>query len=306
MSEAMPEDGLHRVRDWLIGWQQQVCDAVEAWDGTACFGSDRWKRAAGGGGESRVIKAGALMEQGGVNFSHVMGDALPDTATEQRPELAGKPFQAMGVSLVLHPWNPYVPTTHANLRLFVAGEPGGGAHWWFGGGLDLTPCYPFDEDCRAWHQTARAACEPFGEDVYPCFKRWCDQYFRLPHRDEQRGIGGLFFDDLNHWGFERTFAFIRGVGSAFLEGYAPIVDRRRECRYGERERAFQLYRRGRYVEFNLLHDRGTRFGIQSDGRTESVLMSLPPLVRWEYGYEPEPGSPEAELTERYLVPQDWV
>ncbi|MCC3750729.1 MAG: oxygen-dependent coproporphyrinogen oxidase [Halorhodospira halophila] len=306
MTDAMPADGLQRVHDWLVTWQGRVCRAIESWDGRGAFHADRWQRPGGGGGESRVLKGGRVIEQGGVNFSHVRGDALPDTATERRADLAGQPYEAVGVSLVLHPWNPYVPTAHANLRLFVAGEPGCGAQWWFGGGFDLTPYYPFDDDCRHFHRQARAACEPFGETVYPTFKRWCDEYFRLPHRDEQRGIGGLFFDDLNDWGFEASFRFVQAVGGAFLDGYGPIVESRRDHPYGEREREFQLYRRGRYVEFNLLQDRGTRFGIQSEGRTESILMSLPPRVRWEYGFEPEPGSPEARLTEAYLVPRDWA
>ncbi len=306
MTTSMPADGLNRVHDYLVGLQNGICRRVEAWDGGARFGEDSWVREGGGGGVSRVLKEGALMEQAGVNFSHVVGASLPPTATASRPELAGRPYQALGVSLVFHPRNPYVPVTHANLRLFAAGEPGVDAVWWFGGGFDLTPCYAFEEDCREWHERARTACAPFGEEIHGEFKRWCDEYFRLPHREEQRGIGGLFFDDLNRWDFERCFEFIRSVGTAFPEAYGPIVERRRNTPYGERERRFQLYRRGRYVEFNLLHDRGTRFGIQSGGRTESILMSLPPLARWEYGWKPEPGSPEAALAEHFLIPRDWA
>ncbi len=302
----LPADGVQRFRDDLLGLQGRICRQVEAWDGEGRFGTDRWTRESGGGGISRVLREGALMEQAGVNFSHVSGPALPSAATEHRPELAGRPFQALGISLVFHPRNPYVPTTHANLRAFVAGEPGGNAVWWFGGGFDLTPCYGFEADCRDWHRRARAACAPFGDGLYEELKERCDEYFRLPHRGEQRGIGGLFFDDLNRWDFETCLAFVREVGATFLEAYGPIVERRRDTPYGEREREFQLYRRGRYVEFNLLHDRGTRFGIQSGGRAESILMSLPPLARWEYGWSAEPGSPEADLTEYFLVPRDWA
>jgi coproporphyrinogen III oxidase len=253
-----------------------------------------------------VIGGGAVFEKGGVNFSHVKGSALPASATAHRPELAGRAFEAMGVSLVIHPHNPYVPTSHANVRFFIAEKPGEAPVWWFGGGYDLTPYYGFDEDCIHWHQTARDACAPFGEDVYPRYKRWCDDYFFLKHRNEPRGIGGLFFDDLNEGGFERCFGFLQAVGNSYVDAYRPIVARRKRLPYGERERDFQLHRRGRYVEFNLVYDRGTLFGLQTGGRTESILMSLPPEVRWGYNWQPEPGSPEAGLTEKYLKPREWV
>ncbi len=294
------------VKAYLMALQDRLCDALEQLDGGARFVEDRWQREAGGGGRSRVLRDGKLFEQGGVNFSHVFGDQLPASATAARPELAGRSFQAMGVSLVLHPNNPYVPTSHANVRLFVAEKAGAEPVWWFGGGYDLTPYYGNDEDCRHWHRVAKQACEPFGETVYPRYKQWCDEYFYLKHRNEPRGIGGLFFDDLNDWGFERCFAFLQAVGDSYLPAYMPIVERRKDNPYGEREREFQLYRRGRYVEFNLVHDRGTIFGLQSGGRTESILMSLPPLVRWQYNWSPEPGSAEAELYERFLQPNEWV
>ncbi len=295
-----------RVAAYLAGLQERLCAELEAEDGGASFREDSWRRAGGGGGRSRVLAGGALFEQAGINFSDVRGDALPPAATGQRPELAGRGFRAMGVSLVLHPENPHVPTTHANVRFFLAEQEGAEPIWWFGGGFDLTPYYPYEEDARHWHATARDACRPFGDEVYPRFKRWCDEYFYLPHREETRGVGGLFFDDLNEWGFERSFAFLRAVGEAFPAAYVPIVRRRRDVAWGERERRFQLYRRGRYVEFNLLYDRGTLFGLQSGGRTESILMSLPPLVRWEYDWRPEPGSPEERLYREFLVPRDWA
>jgi coproporphyrinogen III oxidase len=294
------------VRDYLTGLQDRITATLEGVDGGARFRRDTWQRPGGGGGESRVLKGGALLEQGGVGFSHVMGQGLPPSATQERPELAGAAFEAMGVSLVLHPQNPYVPTTHLNVRFFVAEKDGVPAAWWFGGGFDLTPYYPFDEDVRHWHRVAHDACAPFGADVYPRYKDWCDRYFYLKHRGETRGVGGLFFDDLSAWGFERSFAFLRAVGDAFLAAYLPIVERRRRLAYGERERQFQLYRRGRYVEFNLVYDRGTTFGLQSGGRTESILMSLPPLVRFEYDWHPQPGSPEARLYSDYLRPRDWL
>ncbi len=294
------------VKAYLQGLQDRICTAIEDTDGQAKFHSDRWKRAAGGGGDTRVLSDGRIFEQAGIGFSHVFGSQMPPSATRSRPELAGRGFEAMGVSLVFHPRNPYVPTTHANVRFFVAEKDNDDPVWWFGGGFDLTPFYPFDEDVRAWHETARTACEPFGAEAYPRFKTWCDEYFYLPHRQETRGVGGLFFDDLDDWGFDNSFAFQRSVGDHFLQAYLPIVERRKDSAYGERERAFQLYRRGRYVEFNLVYDRGTLFGLQSGGRTESILMSLPPAVRWEYGYTPEPGSAEAQLTERYLKPTDWL
>ncbi len=295
-----------RVRDYLTGLQQRITATVESVDGGARFRADAWQRPGGGGGESRVLRDGALLEQGGVGFSHVMGAGLPASATQQRPELAGAAFEAMGVSLVFHPANPYVPTTHMNVRFFIAEQDGAARAWWFGGGFDLTPYYPFEEDVRDWHRAAHAACAPFGAGVYPKYKDWCDRYFYLKHRGETRGVGGLFFDDLNEWGFERSFEFLRAVGDAFLGAYLPIVERRRALPYGERERQFQLYRRGRYVEFNLVYDRGTTFGLQSGGRTESILMSLPPLVRFEYDWHPEAGSPEARLYRDFLHPRDWL
>ncbi|HXV40005.1 MAG TPA: oxygen-dependent coproporphyrinogen oxidase [Steroidobacteraceae bacterium] len=294
------------VRDWLTGLQQRIVEAIERADGGGRFRSDTWQRPAGGGGESRVLSGGALIEQGGVNFSEVSGEKLPPSATHDRPALAGAPFAAMGVSLVLHPLNPHVPTTHMNLRWFMAQPAGSPPAWWFGGGFDLTPYYPVHEDVLHWHRTARAACAGCPAGTWERYKAWCDRYFFLPHRDETRGIGGLFFDDLNEWGFDACFDFARRVGDAFLEAYLPIVERRRSTPYGAREREFQLYRRGRYVEFNLLYDRGTLFGLQSGGRTESILMSLPPLVRWQYGWQPEPGSPEQALYRDYLRPRDWL
>ena len=294
------------VRGYLLGLQDRICAAVEAEDGVARFVEDAWERPDGGGGRSRVLAEGAVFEQAGVGFSHVFGPGLPPSATAQRPDLAGRRFEAIGVSLVFHPRNPYVPTTHMNVRFFLAEREGHEPVWWFGGGFDLTPYYGFEEDAVHYHRTARAACEPFGPEIYPRFKRGCDEYFFLRHRDEPRGIGGLFFDDLHDWGFDRTFAFLRNVGDHLLPAYLPILRRRKDTPYGERERDFQLYRRGRYVEFNLVWDRGTLFGLQSGGRTESILMSLPPLVRWRYGWEPEPGTPEARLYEEFLRPRDWA
>lgn len=296
---------IQAVGDYLRDLQDRICAALEAEDGTARFQQDLWERPQGGGGRTRVLAEGALFEQAGVGFSQVHGDALPSSASAQRPELAGRGFQALGVSLVIHPRNPYVPTSHMNVRFFQADKSGAAPVWWFGGGFDLTPYYGFDEDARHWHRTARAACAGFGEDRYARFKQWCDDYFHIRHRGERRGIGGLFFDDLNQGGFEDCFAFLRSVGDHYLDAYLPIVRRRRDTPYGERERDFQLYRRGRYVEFNLVYDRGTLFGLQSGGRTESILMSLPPLVKWRYNWHPEPGTPEAELYERYLLPRDW-
>jgi coproporphyrinogen III oxidase len=294
------------VRDYLINLQDRICDALAAEDGGADFVEDNWQRPGGGGGRSRVLTEGRVFEKGGVGFSHVFGDQLPLSATAHRPELAGATWQALGVSLVIHPRNPYVPTSHANVRFFIAEKPGMAPVWWFGGGYDLTPYYGFEEDCVHWHRIARDACLPFGAEVYPRFKRWCDEYFFLKHRNEPRGVGGLFFDDLNEWSFERSFDFLRAVGDSYIPAYLPIVRRRRDTPYGEREREFQLLRRGRYVEFNLVWDRGTLFGLQSGGRTESILMSLPPLVRWEYNAAPEPGSPEAALTERFLKVREWL
>lgn len=297
---------IERVKDYLVDLQARISEELEGIDGKARFRRDRWDRTEGGGGESRVLTDGGLFEQAGINFSHVMGPGLPASATAHRPELAGRSFEAMGVSLVLHPHNPYVPTTHANVRFFIARKPDTTPVWWFGGGFDLTPYYGFVEDAVHWHRTARAACKPFGEDIYPRFKQWCDEYFYLKHRQEPRGIGGLFFDDFNEGGFDHAFGFMRSVGDHFLPAYLPVAQRRREMAFGDRERQFQLYRRGRYVEFNLVYDRGTLFGLQSGGRTESILMSLPPLVRWAYDWHPEPDSAEETLYTRFLRAQDWL
>lgn len=294
------------VKDYLLNLQDGIVQQLTEEDGGKDFAEDTWQREAGGGGRSRVMEEGDVFEKAGINFSHVYGEGLPASATAHRPELAGRSFQALGVSLVIHPRNPYVPTSHANVRFFIAEKPDADPVWWFGGGFDLTPYYGFKDDCVHWHQTARQACLPFGEDVYPRFKKWCDEYFFLKHRDEPRGIGGLFFDDLNEWGFEKSFAFMQSVGDNYIKAYRPIVARRKDASYGERERDFQMYRRGRYVEFNLVYDRGTLFGLQTGGRTESILMSLPPLVRWRYDWCPEPGSSEAELYEKYLKPQNWL
>ncbi|HEX2139039.1 MAG TPA: oxygen-dependent coproporphyrinogen oxidase [Woeseiaceae bacterium] len=295
-----------QVRKYLSSFKQRLVEALEKADGQQAFRHDRWSREAGGGGESSILANGGLFEQAGIGFSHVFGREMPPSATRARPELAGRGFQAMGVSLVLHPENPHVPTTHANIRFFAADPGEGKPVWWFGGGFDLTPYYPVHDDVLHWHRTARAACEPFGADVYPRYKSWCDDYFQLPHRLETRGVGGLFFDDLNEGGFERSFDLTRSIAEAFLPAYLPIVEARRDAPFSEREREFQLYRRGRYVEFNLLYDRGTLFGLQSGGRTESILMSLPPRARWEYGWQPEPGSQEARLYSDYLRPRDWL
>jgi coproporphyrinogen III oxidase len=293
------------VLSYLNQLQDRITAAVEKLDSVK-FRRDAWKRPEGGGGESRILSDGAVFERGGVSVSHVFGDKMPSSASNQRPEIAGAPFEAMGLSLVLHPRNPYVPTTHCNVRFLVARPASGAEVWWFGGGFDLTPYYPYDEDVLHWHRCAHDACQPFGTDVYEKYKAWCDRYFFLPHRNETRGVGGLFFDDLNDGGFGRCFAFQRSVGDHFLPAFLPILERRRDLPYGDRERQFQLYRRGRYVEFNLVYDRGTLFGLQSRGRTESILMSLPPIVRWEYDWHPKPGSPEARLYEDFLRPRDYL
>ena len=295
---------IDKVNEYLTSLQNRIVAELEHLDGKAEFIEDTWDRPGGGGGRSRVLRNGGVFEQAGVNFSHVFGEQLPPSATKTRPDLAGHGFQALGVSLVLHPHNPYVPTTHANFRFFIAGDDD--PVWWFGGGYDLTPYYPFIEDVVEWHQTARAACNVLGGDTYVHYKRWCDDYFFLKHRDETRGVGGLFFDDLNEPGFDASFEFVRSVGDSFMKAYAPIVKRRRGHPYGERQREFQLYRRGRYVEFNLIYDRGTIFGLQSGGRTESILMSLPPQVRWEYNWQPEPDSAEEVLYKDFLRPRDWL
>ncbi len=295
------------VKEYLLNLQDDICGELEQVDGKQSFREDRWDREDGGAGITRVLADGAVIEKGGVNFSHVYGKSLPRAATELRPELEGGSFQAMGVSLVIHPENPYCPTSHANVRFFIAQKEGIDPVWWFGGGYDLTPYYGYDEDCITWHKTAQKCCEPFGPNVYKDFKKHCDEYFYLPHRQEPRGVGGLFFDDLNGWGFEKCFALMQAVGNSFLEAYLPILQKRKDTPYTEREKFFQEYRRGRYVEFNLVIDRGTIFGLQSGvGRIESILMSLPPQVRWAYDWRPEPGSAEEKLYTHFLKPRDWV
>lgn len=306
MSDANSTPDIDAVKRYLLQLQQNICDALQQEDGEKTFIVDEWQREQGGGGRSCVLADGGVFESAGINFSHVFGDGLPASATAHRPELAGRSFQAMGVSLVIHPKNPYVPTSHANVRFFIAEKEGEAPVWWFGGGFDLTPYYGNEDDVKHWHSVAKQACDPFGADVYPRYKQWCDEYFYLRHRDEPRGIGGLFYDDLNEWGFEKCFAFMQSVGDHYIQAYLPIVQKRKAMEYGERERDFQLYRRGRYVEFNLVYDRGTLFGLQSGGRTESILMSMPPNVRWRYNWQPEPGSAEAELYEKYLRPQEWI
>jgi coproporphyrinogen III oxidase len=299
-----------QVKQWLMQLQERIVAALEAADGTR-FRHDDWQRPENtGSGRTRVIEGGKLFERGGVNFSHVTGSALPASATAARPELAGRSYEAMGVSLVLHPENPYCPTAHMNVRFFIASKPGAEPVWWFGGGMDLTPYYAEEDDVRHFHRTCQQALAPFvgddGEPIHPHYKKWCDEYFHLKHRNEPRGVGGVFFDDLNSGGFERCFALTQAVGEAFVPAYLPILERRRATSYGERERDFQAYRRGRYVEFNLVFDRGTLFGLQSGGRTESILMSLPPVVKWRYDWQPEAGSAEARLYEEFLKPRDWV
>ena len=294
------------VKGYLLGLQDRICMAVQDLDGESAFREDSWERDGGGGGRTRVLSKGRVFEQAGVAFSHVTGESLPPAATVKRPELAGRAFQAMGVSLVIHPLNPYTPTSHMNVRFFVAEKQNEAPVWWFGGGYDLTPYYGYEEDARHWHKTAEAACSQFGDDVYPRFKKWCDEYFFIRHRNEQRGVGGIFYDDLNEWDYGKCFSFTKSVGDSYLDAYLPIVKRRKDTPYGDRERDFQLYRRGRYVEFNLVYDRGTIFGLQTGGRTESILMSLPPEVRWRYNWQPEPETREAELYEKFLKPRDWL
>ncbi|WP_172204848.1 oxygen-dependent coproporphyrinogen oxidase [Niveibacterium sp. COAC-50] len=297
-----------QTKAYFVDLQARIVAALEALDGTA-FRTDSWERPAGGGGLTRLVEEGNLFERGGCNFSHVMGGGMPASATAHRPELAGAPFEAMGVSLVLHPRNPYVPTVHMNVRCFIATPEGRDPIWWFGGGMDLTPYYGFEEDAQHFHRSCRDALAPFGADYHPRFKEWCDRYFFLKHRNEPRGVGGVFFDDLGANGeidFDSAFALTRSVGDAFLGAYTPIVERRRGLPFGERERDFQAYRRGRYVEFNLVFDRGTLFGLQSGGRTESILMSMPPIVKWRYDWHPEPGSPEARLHDEFLTGRDWL
>ncbi|MBV1885355.1 MAG: oxygen-dependent coproporphyrinogen oxidase [Gammaproteobacteria bacterium] len=295
-----------KVKEYLLDLQKQICESLEIEDCSRKFEYDTWQREEGGGGRSSVIEGGAVIEKGGVNFSHVYGENLPPSASAHRPELAGRSFQALGVSLVIHPHNPLVPTSHMNVRLFFAEKEGCEPVWWFGGGYDLTPYYPFSEDCIHWHQTAKNACDPFGEEYYPRFKKWCDEYFYLKHRNESRGVGGLFYDDFSELSFEKCFEFMKSVGDSYLKAYLPILQKRKNETYSEAQKQFQLYRRGRYVEFNLVHDRGTLFGLQSGGRTESILMSLPPMVTWKYNWQPEPGSDEALLTEQFLIPQNWI
>ncbi|HEK0786817.1 TPA: oxygen-dependent coproporphyrinogen oxidase [Proteus mirabilis] len=297
---------IHRVKEFFLSLQDTICRSLENIDQKATFQQDNWERKEGGGGRTRVLTNGALFEQAGVNFSHVYGDTLPKSATAHRPELAGRRFQAMGVSLVIHPLNPYIPTSHANVRFFIAEKDGEDPVWWFGGGFDLTPYYGFEEDVIHWHKVAKSVCTPFSEDYYPRYKKWCDDYFYIKHRNEPRGVGGLFFDDLNTPDFDHCFEFVQHVGLGYLDAYLPIVEKRKSIPWGERERQFQLYRRGRYVEFNLVWDRGTLFGLQSGGRTESILMSMPPLVRFEYDYSPEPNTPEAKLYSDFLIQKEWV
>lgn len=293
------------VIEFLKSLQDQICSELELADGGGKFVEDNWKRAEGGGGRTRVLTNGNVIEQGGVNFSVVSGDKLPPSATAHRPELAGRKWQACGVSLVIHPKNPFIPTSHANVRFFIAEKEGEAPVWWFGGGFDLTPFYPFKEDVVHWHQTAKNICQPFGDDIYPAHKAWCDDYFYLKHRDETRGVGGLFFDDLNKWEFDKCFDYMQAVGKGFIDAYVPLMAKRKETPFTDSHRQFQLYRRGRYVEFNLVFDRGTLFGLQSGGRTESILMSMPPLARWEYNFQAEAGSAEEKLQD-YLVPQEWL
>jgi coproporphyrinogen III oxidase len=293
------------IREYLTGLQDWIVGRLEEMDGNA-FRRDSWDRPKGGGGVSCLIEEGSLFERGGVNFSHVAGTSLPPSASVSRSDLAGRSFQAMGVSLVLHPRNPYVPTVHMNVRFFVAEKDAADPVWWFGGGMDLTPYYGFEEDAVHFHQTCQAALDPFGAEAHPKFKKWCDTYFFLKHRQEPRGIGGIFFDDLSEPDFDTCFALTRSVGDHFVDAYVPIAERRKDLPYGDRERDFQAYRRGRYVEFNLVYDRGTLFGLQSGGRTESILMSLPPMAKWRYDWKPEPGTPEAELYEKFLVARDWL
>lgn len=292
---------LNQVQEYFTNLQNEICAAIETADGGAQFVIDNWHSQQVATASTRVISNGTVLEHGAVNFSHVANGVLPSAATMRYPELVGAKFSAIGVSLIMHPHNPYVPTTHANLRFFTAGNI-----WWFGGGYDLTPYYPFEEDCQHWHHVAKQACEPFGKEIYPEFKHWCDQYFYLPHRNETRGIGGLFFDDLHRWDFNTCFALVSSIGDSFLAAYLPIVQKRKDLTYSAEQRDFQLYRRGRYVEFNLLQDRGTLFGIQSKGRTESILASLPPLVKWRYNWQPTPGTPEARLYSDFLRPRDWI
>lgn len=294
------------VKTYLLALQDKLCGEIEDLDADRRFAEDVWERPQGGGGISRILERGAVFEKAGVNFSHVYGDRLPASASVNRPEVAGRNFQAMGVSAVIHPDNPNVPTSHMNVRFFLAEKPGAAPLWWFGGGFDLTPCYGFEEDAIHWHQAAFNACRKFGEDVYPKYKKWCDEYFFIRHRGEARGIGGIFFDDLNEWGFSKCFQFLQSVGDHYMPAYRPIVERRKDTPFTDQQKDFQFYRRGRYVEFNLVYDRGTLFGLQSGGRVESILMSLPPRVQWQYNRREEPGSEEDRLVEEFLTPRNWL
>ncbi|TDB61074.1 oxygen-dependent coproporphyrinogen oxidase [Photorhabdus khanii] len=302
----MNTPNVNKIKSFFLSLQNDICRQLEQADGKGKFIEQCWQRAEGGGGRSRIMKEGAIFEQAGANFSHVSGVMLPSSATAHRPELAGRNYQAMGVSVVIHPLNPYIPTSHANVRFFIAEKEGETPVWWFGGGFDLTPYYGFEEDAIHWHTTAKNICQPYGEDIYPKYKKWCDEYFYIKHRNEARGIGGLFYDDLNTPDFEHCFHFTQDIGKGFISAYLPIVEKRKNILWRERERQFQLYRRGRYVEFNLVWDRGTLFGLQSGGRTESILMSMPPLARWEYDYHPEPGSAEASLYTDFLPEKNWI
>lgn len=305
-SSMLPSDAIQQIKMYLLNLQNTICTAIADLDTKETFITDAWERPGGGGGISRVLTNGSVFAKAGVNFSHVSGEQLPASASAHRPELAGRNFSALGVSLVIHPDNPYVPTVHANVRFFLAEKPGADPVWWFGGGFDLTPYYGFVEDCQHWHQNALEACQPFGSEIYPQFKKWCDDYFFIKHRNEARGIGGLFFDDYNKNSFAHSFGLMQSIGNHFIKGYQPIVRKRMQHAFGEREKAFQNYRRGRYVEFNLIYDRGTLFGLQSGGRTESILMSLPPVVNFIYNWQPEPGSEEALLYTDFLPAQDWL
>ncbi len=302
----LPFNAIEQVKSYLLALQNTICSSLEHLDGAAQFIDDVWQRPAGGGGITKTLSNGNVFAKSGVNFSHVSGATLPASASAHRPELAGRTFDALGVSLVIHPNNPYIPTSHANVRFFIAHKEGEAPIWWFGGGFDLTPYYGFIDDCVHWHQTARDACTPFGETLYPRFKKWCDDYFYIKHRQEARGIGGLFFDDYNEQSFAHSFGLMQSIGNHYIKAYAPIVERRRDTAFTAKETAFQNYRRGRYVEFNLVYDRGTLFGLQSEGRTESILMSLPPEVHWTYNWHPEPGSPEEQLYTDFLPAREWL
>lgn len=304
--KSSPPNAIQQIKSYLLQLQNSICSSLEELDGKAHFFEDSWERPGGGGGISRVMTNGHVFAKAGVNFSHVSGEQLPASASAHRPELAGRNFSALGVSLVIHPENPYVPTSHANVRFFIAEKEGAEPVWWFGGGFDLTPYYGFTEDCQHWHQTAYQACHPFGSSIYPEFKKWCDDYFFIKHRNEARGIGGLFFDDYNKISFDHSFALMQSIGNHFIPAYGPIVSRRKDLPYGSEEKTFQMYRRGRYVEFNLIYDRGTLFGLQSGGRTESILMSLPPEVHWSYDWHPVEGSAEAKLYTDFLPAKDWI